>query len=119
MSQWSNDAPEHQRLCPFREKHYCAATFTSYRQMLAHCRENHPDRPPFGGDSSTEIVMTDTEGRVLNWEEVGRMLDHPLFWYTPKGTFVHGRESVSISVCPRVIIAQQVGALQQGRAYVW
>jgi hypothetical protein len=27
MSQWSNDAPEHKRLCPFREKNYCAATF--------------------------------------------------------------------------------------------
>jgi hypothetical protein len=92
MSQWSNDAPEHKRLCPFREKNYCAATFASYREMLAHCRENHPNRPPFGGDPSTEIVMMDTEGRVLNWEEVGRMLDHPLFWYTPKGTVVHGIE---------------------------
>jgi hypothetical protein len=92
MSQWSNDALEHKRLCPFREKNNCADTFASYREMLAHCRENHPDRPPFGGDPSTEIVMMDTEGRVLNWQEVGRMLDHPLFWYTPKGTVVHGIE---------------------------
>jgi hypothetical protein len=79
MSQWSNDAPEHKRLCPFREKSYCAATFAGYREMLAHCREDHPDRLPFGGDPSTEIVMMDTEGRMLDWEEVSRMLDHPLF----------------------------------------
>ena len=36
--------------------------------------------------------MMDHEGRVLNWEKVGQMLDHPLFWYTPTGTVVNGIE---------------------------
>jgi len=92
MSRWSNDVPERKRLCPFREKSYCTATFESYRQLLAHCRQQHPDKLPFGGDPTKELVMMDNEGRVLNWEEVGRMLDHPLFCYTPKGMVLYGIE---------------------------
>jgi hypothetical protein len=45
-----------------------------------------------GGDPTTELVMTDNEGRGLNLEEVGRMLDHPLFWYMLKGTVLQGVE---------------------------
>jgi hypothetical protein len=41
---------------------------------------------------TTELVMTDNEGRGLNLEEVGRMLDHPLFWYMLKGTVLQGVE---------------------------
>ena len=74
MDRWSNDAPESKRVCPFREKNCCAATFDSYRQLLAHCRQKHPDKPPFGGDPTTKLVMMDNQGRALSWEEVGRML---------------------------------------------
>jgi len=35
-----DDVPERKRLCPFREKSYCTATFESYRQLLAHCRRS-------------------------------------------------------------------------------
>ena len=68
---------------PLREKSCCAATFDSYRQMMAHCRQKHPDKPPFGGDPTTELVMMDNQGRVL---------DHPSFWYSQKGTVLPGQE---------------------------
>jgi hypothetical protein len=92
MDRWLNDTPESERVCPLREKSCCAATFDSYRQMLAHCRQKHPDKPPFGGDPTTELVMMDNQGRVLSWEEVGRMLDHPSFWYSQKGSVLPGEE---------------------------
>jgi hypothetical protein len=44
-------------------KNCYAATFDSYQEMLAHCRKDHPDRPPFGGDPTIELVVTDTQGR--------------------------------------------------------
>jgi hypothetical protein len=92
MDWWSNDAPESERVCPFWEKSCCPATFDSYRQMLAHCRQKHPDKPPFGGDPTTELVMMDNQGRGLSWEEVSRLLDHHAFWYKPKGTILPGVE---------------------------
>jgi hypothetical protein len=92
MEWWLSDTPESKRVCPMREKSCCAATFGSYRQMLAHCRQEHPDKPPFGGDPTTELVMMDNQGRVLSWEEVGRMLDHPSFWYSQKGSVLPGEE---------------------------
>jgi hypothetical protein len=92
MDWWSNDAPESKRVCPFWEKSRCPPTFDSYWQMLAHCRQKHPDKRPVGGDPTTELVMTDNHGRVLSWEEVGQMLDHPAFWYKPKGTVLPGVE---------------------------
>ena len=92
MDWWSNDTPESERVCPFWEQSCCPSTFDSYRQMLAHCRRKHPDKPPFGGDSTTELVMTDNQGRVLSWEDVSRLLDHPAFWYKPKGTVLAGEE---------------------------
>jgi hypothetical protein len=49
MEWWLSDTPESKRVCPWREQSCCAATFDSYRQMLAHCRQKHPDKPPFGG----------------------------------------------------------------------
>jgi len=67
-------------------------TFDSYRQMLAHCRQQHRDKPPAGGDPTTELVMTDTRGRVLSWEEVRRMIEHPLFWQRPEGIVLPGAE---------------------------
>jgi hypothetical protein len=60
--------------------------------MLGHCRQEHPDKPPFGGDLTTELVMTDNQGRVLSCEEVDRMLDHPSFRGSPKGTVLLGEE---------------------------
>jgi hypothetical protein len=92
MDWWSSGSVESERVCPFWEKGCCPATFDSYRQMLAHCRQKHPDKPPFGGDPTTELVMMDNQGRVLSWEEVGRMLDHPSFWYSQKGTVLPGEE---------------------------
>jgi hypothetical protein len=59
------------------------ATFDSYREMLAHCRQNHPDSLPFGGDPTTELVVTDTQGNVLSLEEIRRLLDDPSFWQEP------------------------------------
>lgn len=84
MNWWSHDILESERVCPFWEKSCCVATFHSYRQMMAHCRQKHPDKPPFGGDSTTELVVTNNEGGVLSWEEVNQLLDNPLFWYKPK-----------------------------------
>jgi hypothetical protein len=81
MDWWSNDAPESKRVCPFREKNCCDTTFDSYRQMLAHCRQEHPEKPPLGDDLSTDLIMTDDQGRVLSWEEVGRMLEQLSFSY--------------------------------------
>jgi hypothetical protein len=51
--------------------------------MLVHCPQKHPDKLPFGGDPTTVLLMTDNEGRVLSWEDVRRLLDHPLFWSRP------------------------------------
>jgi hypothetical protein len=62
----------------------CArATFDSYQEMLAHCRQSHPDQLPFGGDPTTELVVMDTEGRVLSCEEILQILDDPSFWREP------------------------------------
>jgi len=60
--------------------------------MLAHCRQQHPDKPPVGGDPTTELVMTDIRGRVLSWEEAHRMIEHPLFWQRPEGIVLPGAE---------------------------
>jgi hypothetical protein len=57
-----------------------SATFDSYREMLAHCRQKHPDNLPFGGEPSTELVVTDTQGNVLSWQEIHQILDDPSFW---------------------------------------
>jgi hypothetical protein len=92
MDWWSNDAPERKRVCPFREENCCAATFDSYRQMLLHCRQKHPDKPAFGGNQTTERVMTDNQGRVLSWDEVGRMLAQPSPGYGRKGAVLPGEE---------------------------
>jgi hypothetical protein len=85
MDWWLNDTLESERVCPFWEQSCCPPTFDSYRQVLAHCRQKHPDKPPFGEDPTTELVMMDNQGKVLSWEEVRRLLDHPLFWYRPSG----------------------------------
>jgi hypothetical protein len=94
MDWWLNDTLESERVCPFWEQSCCPPTFDSYRQMLAHCRQKHPDKPPFGGDPTTELVMMDNQGKVLSWEEVRRLLDHSLFRYRPKGA-VLPREEVA------------------------
>jgi hypothetical protein len=36
--------------------------------------------------------MMDNQGRVLSWEEVGWMLDHPSFCYSQQGTVLPGEE---------------------------
>jgi hypothetical protein len=53
--------------------------------MMAHCRQNHPEKPPFGGEPATELVVTNNEGGVMSWEEINQLLENPLFWYNPKG----------------------------------
>jgi len=80
---WPYNTPDDKRVCPVKGKHCYAATFDSYQEMLAHCRQHHPDRLPFGGDPTTEIMVTDTQGKVLSWEEIGRILDDPSFWREP------------------------------------
>lgn len=92
MGVWPEDAPESQRLCPFREQRSCPATFDSYRQLLTHCRQQHPDKPPCEGDPAPELVMTDTLGIALSWEEVHRLVEHPLFWRRPHGVVLPGEE---------------------------
>jgi hypothetical protein len=92
MEGWSNDTPESERVCPFWEKSCCPTTFDSYRQMLAHCRQKHPDNPPVGGDPTTELVMMDNQGSVLSWEEMRRLLDHRRFWSRPTGAALPGEE---------------------------
>ena len=49
MDRQPNDTSEGKRVCPFWEKSCCPATFDSYRHMLGHCRQQHPDKLPFGG----------------------------------------------------------------------
>ena len=92
MDWWSGDASESERVCPFWEKTCCPSTFDGYRQMMAHCRQEHPDKPPVGGDPTKELVMTDSEGEVLGWEEVTQLLNQPLFWYRPIGSVLRGVE---------------------------
>jgi hypothetical protein len=92
MDRQPNDTSEGKRVCPFWEKSCCPATFDSYRQILAHCRQQHPDKLPIGGDSTTEFVIMDNQMRVLSWEEVDRMLDHPAFWHRWKGAVLPEEE---------------------------
>jgi hypothetical protein len=92
MDWWENETPESERVCPCREKSCCPATFDSYRHMLAHCRQQHPDKLPFGGDPTIELVIVDNQQRVLSWEEMDRMLDHPSSWDRRKGTILPEEE---------------------------
>ncbi len=71
------------RVCPMKGRNCAVATFDSYQEMLAHCRQSHPDQLPFGGDPTTELVVMDTEGRVLSCEEILQILDDPSFWREP------------------------------------
>lgn len=81
---WIEEIPETKRVCPFRERTCCVATFDSYQQMLAHCRQKHPETLPFGGEQSPELVVTDILGKALSWEEMWRIVDHPSFWPGPQ-----------------------------------
>jgi hypothetical protein len=92
MDVWPEDAPERRRRCPFREQRSCAATFDSYRQLLTHCRQQHPDTPPGEGDPTPALVMTDSRGMALSWEEVQRLVEHPLCWRGPHGVVLPGEE---------------------------
>ena len=92
MDVWPEDAPERQRRCPFRKPCGCAATFDSYRQLLTHCRQQHPDTPPRAGDFTPALVITDSRGRTLSWEEIQRLVEHPLFWRRPHGVVLPGEE---------------------------
>ena len=92
MEVWPEDAPESERHCPFREPCGCAATFDSYRQLLEHCRQQHPDTPPRERDPTPALVMTDTQGKALSWEEVQRLVEHPFFWRRPHGLVLPGEE---------------------------
>ena len=81
---WQEEMPEDKRVCPFREKTCCLATFDSCRQMLAHCREKHPDQLPLGTNFTPGVVVTDTLGKVLSWEEIRQIIEHPAFWPSPQ-----------------------------------
>jgi len=37
------------------------------------------------GMRTTELVVTDNHGKVLNWDEVRQILDDPAFWHEPFG----------------------------------
>jgi hypothetical protein len=80
---WLYDTSDDKRECPVRGRNCHPQTFDSYRQMLAHCRQKHPDRLPFGGDSTTELVVTDIQGKVLSWEEMRQIIEDPSFWREP------------------------------------
>jgi hypothetical protein len=81
---WLYGASDDKRECPVRGRNCYPASFDSYQQMLAHCRQKHPDRLPFGGDTTTELVITDIHGKVLSWEEMRRIIDDPSFWQEPQ-----------------------------------
>ena len=83
---WPYNAPDEKRLCPIGGKNCYAATFDSYRQMLEHCRQKHPERLPLGGEQAIGLVVTDTRGKVLSWEEVRQIIDDPSFWWDPQET---------------------------------
>ena len=80
---WIYNPIDEKRICPMRGKTCYAATFDSYREMLLHCRKDHPDSLPLGGDSTSELVVTDTHGRVLSWEEISQIIDDPTFCEGP------------------------------------
>jgi hypothetical protein len=92
---WPYITLDDKRVCPIKGKNCYAVTFDSYQEMLAHCRQNHPDRLPFGGEPTTEIVVTDTQGRALSWEEIGQILDDPSFWRQPPRVVRWGEEEVA------------------------
>jgi hypothetical protein len=94
-SLWPYITLDDKRVCPIKGKNCYAVTFDSYQEMLAHCRQNHPDRLPFGGEPTTEIVVTDTQGRALSWEEIGQILDDPSFWRQPRRVVRWGEEEVA------------------------
>lgn len=77
---WPYYTPDDKRLCPIGGKNCYAATFDSYRQMLAHCRQKHPERRPLREEHTPALIVTDTEGKVLSWEEMRQIVDNPLFW---------------------------------------
>jgi hypothetical protein len=77
------DTSADKRVCPFKGMYCGTATFGSYRQMLAHCRQKHPDGLSLGGDHTTEITVTDIQGKVLSCEEMGQIIDDPAFWRKP------------------------------------
>jgi len=85
---WPYDASDDKRECPVRGRNCHPPIFDSYRQMLAHCRQKHPDRLPFGGDTTSELVVTDIEGKVLSWEEMRQIIDDPSFWREPQGVML-------------------------------
>jgi hypothetical protein len=80
---WPHTTSDEKRVCPMKGKSCYGATFDNYREMLAHCRQNHPDGLPFGGDPTTELIVTDTQGNVLSSEEIRQILDDPSFWQEP------------------------------------
>jgi hypothetical protein len=51
--------------------------------MLEHCRQKHPEKFAAGEIHTTELVVTDTHGRALNWDEVRQIVDDPSFWQQP------------------------------------
>lgn len=81
---WREEISDDKRVCPFREKISCLATFDSCRQLIAHCREKHPDMVLSMGEPTPGLVVTDTLGKVLSWEEIRQILDHPSFWPDPQ-----------------------------------
>jgi hypothetical protein len=77
---WPYYTPDDKRLCPIGGKNCYAATFDNYRQMLAHCRQKHPERRSVRGEHTPGLIVTDTEGRALSWDEMRQIVDDPLFW---------------------------------------
>ena len=53
--------------------------------MLAHCRQKHPERRPLREEHTPGLIVTDTEGRVLSWDEMRQIVDNPLFWREREG----------------------------------
>jgi hypothetical protein len=94
---WPYYTPDDKRLCPIGGKNCYAATFDSYRQMLAHCRQKHPERRPLRGERTPGLIVTDTEGKVLSWDEMRQIVDNPLFW-RERGEMTRSERQGEVSV---------------------
>lgn len=82
---YQDSSEDSQRVCPFAQPPLgagCSATFTSYRDMLAHCRDKHPDRPRYERPIPDGILCLDHHRDLVPCtdEELEAILQHPDFW---------------------------------------
>lgn len=78
---WPYTIPGDKRACPIGGRNCYAASFDTYREMLDHCRQKHPEKFSIGEIETTELVVTDHHGKVLSWDEIRRIVSDPSFWH--------------------------------------